>query len=331
MKTASRSALAIAFLLFAAIPAAIAEPAAEAVHHGILFLPLDFYPDHREQLGLDDGQVRRMEEIIHGMREHGEKLDRLIDERTRALHQAVAENPANTELAVRRFKEVLEAENEMKMLQFGTRMKLREVLRPEQYEKVRQLAAKHDQPRAREGGDLGKALEQVRLSIEKRHKGEPPREVAERLEHIEQAARHGRMQEAREQLGALLRDLEDKEPGRHEDAPLQKRMEKLERAIQETNDPEQRERLQNEMRELREARKTAAKTEHPAGRVGKDLDQQMRRIAEAAERADNPEVRERLQHALGKLREAAKQDNAEVIEDILRAVDRLLDEGNAKR
>ena len=63
---------------------------------------------------------------------------------------------------------------------------------------------------------------------------------------------------------------------------------------------------------------------------GEDLARQTRWISEFVEQSDNPELRERLQHALQKLREAAAAENSEVEGDILRSI-KLLIQSQSKK
>ncbi|MEQ1859208.1 MAG: periplasmic heavy metal sensor [Chthoniobacteraceae bacterium] len=274
------------------------EPSRAAVAHGIVFLPLDFYPKHREALGLSEEQVREMHGIAEGMRAPAEKIEAEIRERTKALHEAVGQNPVDREKVMHSFERVLQAENEMKMLQFRTRIAMRSQLTPEQYAKVAALV-KHGAKKesgARDGaseGGIHEPLQKVREQLRKRAGGgDLPRDVVEKLEQIEQMAKQGRVDEAREQLEGILRHLRD---------------------------------------ESSSARPPEGKRPDGAPQAGgEELKKRIHRIAEAAEQTDNAEVRERLQDAVRRLREAAESGNREVVDDIMRSVEPMLPE-RAKR
>ena len=300
-----------------------------SVAYGIAFLPLDFYPKHREQLGLSDDQVREMAQIVARMREPGERLQAEIQERAKMLQEAIAENPVNTEQAMERFQLVMQAETEMKSLQFRTRMALRKVLRPEQYDQVRELAVKSNM--GREAGPSDAMHEKLRLVREKISKyigGPLPQELVEKLERIEQLAKKGNMAEAEEHLDALLRSLKgDKESGA---ANIKEQIQKLEAAAKKTSDSAAQEQIEQQIRRLSEMQESGHADERARSERGGELERQMRRIAEAAERSDNPEVREKLQGALRKLNEAAEAGNPEVVGDILRAVSPLLEGRQAR-
>ena len=162
------------------------------------------------------------------------------------------------------------------------------------------------------------------------------------MEQIEQSAKQGRMGEAKGQLEAMLRQLRN-EPGSHQsadgkptgDAQAKEREQQM-RGIKEklahTDDPEQREQLQQQLRKLsavEERSRSSSKSESPksegqphAGREG--LEKRMREIGEAAKRTDNPELREQLQGALKGLREAAESGNHEAVEKIMRGIEPAL-------
>ena len=317
----------------------------------MMFLPLDFYPKHREALGLSDDQVREMQGIAQGMREPAEKIEAEMRERTKALHEAVQQNPVDREKVMHSFEKVLQAENQMKMLQFRTRIAMRGQLTPEQYSKAAALAKKEGV--ARGGGSAGELqakLQQVREELRKRTGGsELPREIVEKLERIEQAAKQGRVDEAREQLDAILRHLREESGSRppaqgkrpegasQPGGEVEQRMRMLAEKMEKTTDPEQREQLQQQMRKLRENQQRASagtdrkRPEGAAQADGAELKKRIHQIAEMAERTDNPEVRERLQGAVRGLREAAESGNREAIEKIMRSIEPVLRESGKPR
>ena len=71
------------------------EPAHVTVAHGIMFLPLNFYPKHREELGLSEDQIREMQHILESLRQPNEGLARELRERTQALQEVISENSVN--------------------------------------------------------------------------------------------------------------------------------------------------------------------------------------------------------------------------------------------
>ncbi len=309
-----------------------AEPSRATVAHGIIFLPLDFYLKNREALGLNEDQVREMDRIAEELRESGEKIE-------------VAQNPVDQDKVMGSFERLLQAENEMKMLQFRARIAMRKVLTPEQFEKVQGLAKKAVTSRGgAAGGDVREMFEQVRRGIGKRSGGgEPPRELVEKLEQVEQAVKHGRGEEAKRQLEGMLRHLREergsREPEKAKRAEgserkrdgIDQEMREIAEAIERTTDPEQRERLQKQMGKLRENQEPSRGASEarrpdegsaPAGAEG--LEKRMRAIGEVAKRTDNPELRERLEGALKRLREAKEAGNREAIDDIMHAIEPLL-------
>ena len=321
-------------------PTSAAEPASDSVFHGVLFLPLDFYPKHREALGLSDDQMRELQRIAGEMREPAEKIEAAMQERTKALHEAIAQNPVEPGKAMERFQQVLQAENEMKMLQFRTRIAMRSVLKPGQYEKVAALAKQENASReGGPGGELQRKFQQLREAIHQRvGGGEVPRELVEKLEQIEQMAKQGRVDEARAQIEAMLGHLrEDRGPRESAEgkraggAEMEQQMRKLHEQMERTSDPEQRERLQQQMHKMQEAQERsrggaeAKRPEAGAPRDGENaLEKHMQAIAEVAKRTDDPEKRERLEGALKGLHEALKAGNREAVEKILHAIEPVL-------
>jgi Spy/CpxP family protein refolding chaperone/ribosomal protein S20 len=326
-------------------PVMAEEPSRATVAYGVIFLPLDFYAKHREALGLSEDQMHELQRIAEGMREPAQKLEGLMHERTKAMHEAISQNPIDPEKAMDRFQEVLKAENEMKALQFRARIAMRKVLTSEQFSKVGSIVKK---AAAAQGGaasgEMREMFEQVRREIAKRSGGgAPPRELVEKLEQIEQAVKHGHEEEAKQQLKGILHQLREEhgsgEPAKAKRAEgserpgagIEQEMRKIAEAIEHTTDPEQRERLQKQMGKLRESQERARASsggkrpdEGAAGAEG--LEKRMREIAEAAKRTDNPERRERLQGALKALREATESGNREAIQDIMRAIEPVLRE-----
>lgn len=299
------------------------EPGHASVAHGIVLLPLDFYLDNAKGLGLSEEQQSEIQRILEGMREPGEKLAAEVNDRTLALHEAVAQNPVEIDKAVERFKAVIQAEDEMKMLQFQVRMKMRAVLTPEQFEKVKTGVAKAGQKGASSGNVVNK-LQQIREQINQHFKGEVPQELVSKLNQIEKTARQGHPEEAGEQLDAVLKYLTSgKDAGRD---GVKQQFRKLEEALKNTSDPAEREQIEQKMRKLRESVEGGKNSEEASNKGREELEKQMQRIAEMAEHTDNLEVREQLQAALGKLREAAASGNKEVVNDILAAVKKLIQE-----
>jgi hypothetical protein len=369
----------------AALPAAAQQPA--SIQHGVLILPPDFYHKHREAIGISEDQLREMQRIAEESSRPAKDMEAEMRKRTEALHEAIARHPANPDEAAQRLRQVLEVENQFKAMQLHAKLAMRNVLNAEQMEKLKHLVAKSREGRG-EGATAGLKEKFEQLKQEIKHRaggGEPPRELVERLEQIERAARDGHVQEAEQQVDAMLRQLRG-EGGKHpegarreggEHGEIQQQLHKLEEALKNTDDPEKRERIQQQMRKLREAqgagkhpegarrevgdrgdiqqqlhkleealkntddpekreriqqqmrklREAQGAGKHPEGarrEDGHELEQQIRRIAEAAERTDNPEVRERLQGAVAKLKEAAASGNHEVVADILGAIKPLL-------
>jgi hypothetical protein len=175
-----------------------------------VFLPFDFYPRHYEQLGLNEEQVRDMRRIEEGMREITRKLEGERAKRTKALQESMAQTPIDVEQAMERFQAVLNAENELKGIQFRTGIVMRNLLSREQLKKVQVLAAKEGASRGAGVREvINERLEQLRAEIQKRTGGEPSPEIIERIKQIDQAATEGRFGEAKNQLEQVLRDLRD--------------------------------------------------------------------------------------------------------------------------
>ena len=175
-----------------------------------VFLPFDFYPRHREDLGLNEEQVREMQRIADGMREAAQKLEGERAKRTKALQEAMDQKPIDVEKAMERFQAVLNAENELKVLQFRSGIAMRNALRPEQLAKLQLLATKDSAGRvAGARAVLNERVQQLRAEIHGRTGGEPPPELVEQIKQIEQATKDGRFSEAKGQLEQVLRRLRE--------------------------------------------------------------------------------------------------------------------------
>jgi len=174
-----------------------------------IFVPFDFYPRHREELGLNDEQVREMQRLSDQMRESALSLEGERRERTKALQDLMAQDSVDPKKAMELFQAVLQTENEIKALQFRNGIAMRNLLTPAQVAKLLPLAMKDKTAGiAATSGVLDEKLQQLRAEIRKRSTGgEPSREVVAKVEQIEQLARQGHVTEARTQIDEMLRDL----------------------------------------------------------------------------------------------------------------------------
>jgi hypothetical protein len=210
MKRRYLEALVIATLLMGGIAhqTSAGEGGRETTGQAAIFLPFDFYPRHREELGLNEEQVREMQRIADSTRESAQILEGERGKRTKALQETMSRNPVSVESAMERFQAVLEAENELKSLQFRSGIEMRNTLRPEQLKNLHALATKDGASRGvAMRADFSERLRQLRAEIHKLSGGEPSPEVVEQIKEIEQAARDGRFGQAKNQLEQLLRRL----------------------------------------------------------------------------------------------------------------------------
>src|SRR6266511_2239146 len=163
------------------------EAARDSAAQVPVFLPFDFYPRHREELGLNEEQVREMQRIADGMREAAKKSEAERARRTKALQEVVSRNPIDLEQAMESFQAVLNAENELKALQFRGGLTMRNALSPEQFGKLQSLAPKESASRRVEvRAEFHERLQQLKREVHQRLGGEPPREIMERIEQIEE-------------------------------------------------------------------------------------------------------------------------------------------------
>lgn len=223
----------------------------------LLAVPIEAYLKHREALALSEEQVREISRIADGLRAPGEQLRDRLQERTRALQEALAQPTVDADEAARRFQALLQVENEMKALQFRSRLQVRMMLQPGQFEKLRSLAAR--EPRA--GRDhpepLREKLNQARQEVRRRvGSGEPPRELVEKFEGIERLAKEGRVEEAGAQLDAIVQHLRGEGTQRGGQERMEKpdgHLRRIAEAAKRTEIPEQRQRLEQAAAKLHEA------------------------------------------------------------------------------
>lgn len=180
-----------------------------------IFVPFDFYPRHQKSLGLTEDQRRAMQRIAESVQLDAQKLEREREKRTHALQEAVGQSPVDVERAMASFRAVLEAENELKALQFRSGLAMRNALTPEQLGKVQALAAKDGADRV--GGaraELSRRVQQLRSEIAQRSGGKVSPQTLARIQRIEESTREGRFAEAKNELEAVLRQLRgEPEPG----------------------------------------------------------------------------------------------------------------------
>lgn len=274
---------AISCIALSTMPAVGQTPA--NVSHGIMFLPPDFYHDHREALGLSEEQLREMQQIADATHKESADLTKAVGERTQALHEVMAKHPADADLAATKLSELLVTESEVKTAQLRARLAIRNVLNAEQFMKLGQITktAMANQQQA-SSGKLKEMMEQVKKEIHQRTGGgEPPREIIEQLEQIEAAARNGNLATAEERLNQILKHLRSDGQG----APAERSMRRP---------PE------------------------PRGEAG--MEERVRRLSNV--QTDDPELREHIQGAMKRLQEAKEAGNQEAILDILNAIEAKL-------
>lgn len=178
-------------------------------------------------------------------------------------------------------------------------------------------------------------LRQLRGAVGGKESGQIDKgDIQQQLQKMEEALKNTINPEQRERIQQRMRELREAQGSGNgpegargqngEGGGIRQQIARMEEALKNTSDPEQRERIQRQMSKLREMQESGKGPEGAQRKGGEGLEQHLRRIAEAAERADNPEVRERLQAALGKLREAAASGNQEVVGNILKAIKPLL-------
>jgi Spy/CpxP family protein refolding chaperone len=292
-----------AFALFALAvagfsPAAGAEDRPrEAAARPPAFLPFDFYARHRDELGLTADQIRAMQRLADGMRDSARELEDNRRECTKALQVVTGRNPVNSDKAMERFRALLKAEDEMKALQFRNEIAMRNTLSPEQFGKLESLAAKEAASRGDSAlAKLQERLQQLKAELHKQTGGEPPREIVERIEQIELAAKNGRLGEAKDQLEQVLRRL-------HGEAPAA---------------------TTADIPRPSESKPTPAHAAEPERSLKEKIAPQIDAITEAAKSTDDPGLREQLQGALRGLRDAAASGNQEAADKILRSIEPAL-------
>jgi Spy/CpxP family protein refolding chaperone len=184
------------------------EPARESPAQAAVFVPFDFYPRHREELGLNEEQGREMQRIAEGMRETASKFEAERAGRTKALQEVMSQNPVDVQRAMDCFHAVLNAENELKALQFHGGLAMRNTLSPEQFGKLQSLATKESTSRRVEvRAEFHERIQQLKREVHQRLGGEPPPEIIERIKQIEELAKEGRLGDAKNQLEQVLRRL----------------------------------------------------------------------------------------------------------------------------
>lgn len=210
MKSSCVPALLLAIVAagLSAPPLFAGEPPRDPAAPKPVFVPFDFYPRHREELGLNDDQLREMQRLSDQMRESALTLEAERRERTKTLQDAMAQDSIDPKKAMELFEGVLKIENEIKALQFRNGIAMRNLLTPAQVARLLPLAIKDKKAGIASPEVLDEKLQQLRAEIRKRSAGgEPSREVVAKVEQIERAAREGHVTEARAQIDEMLRTL----------------------------------------------------------------------------------------------------------------------------
>src|SRR5436190_4852262 len=90
-----------------ASPVSAGEPPREPAVAKPSFVPFDFYPRHRDELGLSDEQLREMQRLADQMRDSTQSLEEQRRERTKVLQEAMAQDSIDPRKAMELFDAVL--------------------------------------------------------------------------------------------------------------------------------------------------------------------------------------------------------------------------------
>lgn len=318
MKTKLIPATLVCVLAGFTVAKATAEPTPVTVSHGIMFLPPDFYHDHREALGLNEDQLREMQRIADVTNKEVAGLKGDMEERTKALHEVMDKHPANAGVAAAKLRELLEVESVIKVEQLGARIAIRNVLNADQFAKLTQIV--RTATTGKEGGTSAKLkemFEQVKQEIRRRsERGEPPRELMEQLEQIEKSFHDGNLDGAERHLDRILRTLRGESGEHREQGARDEEAERRERSERTEKGPRGEGPGRGEEMERRE---------RPAhGERGGDASLEQRISRLEAVQTDDPDLREHLQQAMARLKEARTSGDDDVIADILNAIESKL-------
>jgi hypothetical protein len=178
---------------------------------GELFPP-DFLFAQREALGLSDTQMQDLQAIVQDVQPRFEALKGQLEERVKTLQEALHQPKPDMAMTETKLRSMLTQENEMKVLQIGLMLSLRNKLTPEQVAKARELRPKFAGTASNPADGLRERLqgkfEQLRTLIEARAAGGvPPEDIVTKARDIQQLVQSGKPLEAERALDALLASL----------------------------------------------------------------------------------------------------------------------------
>jgi Spy/CpxP family protein refolding chaperone len=190
-----------------------APPSARALNpiEAQLFPP-DFLFAQRETLGLSEAQLQDLQALVQDVQPKFEALKGQMEERSKAVVEAIQQPKPDVAKVQEKLRAMLTQENEMKVLQIGLMLNLRNKLTSEQLAKALELRprgfAQNTNPAEGLAERLQAKFQKLRAAVEARAAGgEPPVELVEKARAIQQLVQNNKPLEAEQQLDALLATL----------------------------------------------------------------------------------------------------------------------------
>jgi len=181
--------------------------------------PPEFLAAQHEALGLSEAQIKTLQAVVGevGPQFDGEKSK--LEGQMAALEAELKKEKIDGGAVEEKLRAMLQKETEMKMLQFHTLIKLREMLTPEQVAKARQLrqqapakgGAASVVPRDPKDGLIERLqgkFKQLKIALDTRaFGGESPDKLAAEIAELTRLAREGEPLEAERRIDALIERL----------------------------------------------------------------------------------------------------------------------------
>ena len=213
MRTTALTKLAALGLVFALNLAGLnaqSEPSRDPLQD--IFIPPELILQHQADLGLSEQQKKAIRSRLEKLRPELEEKQQALQQQVQSLQQLLRDTKLEQSKLTTQFRAMLERENEMKQLQFGLMLLIRETLSSEQRAKAEKL--KQDWPQARQQLEkrLRSKAEKIQMGIQDlAESGADPSEiVAIMQQQVQPLMNEGNVVEAEAAMDDALKLLAEK-------------------------------------------------------------------------------------------------------------------------
>jgi Spy/CpxP family protein refolding chaperone len=177
-----------------------------------IFIPPELVLQHRVDLGLTDQQKQAILSRLDKLRPELEKGQQALQQKVQSMQQLLQDAKLEHPKLVEQFQTILEQENQMKQLQFGMMLLIRETLSPEQRAKAHKLKQNWPQERQDLERRLRSKVEKIEAGMQDLvASGVDPSEIATIMQQqVQPLMNEGNLLEAEAAMDSALKLIQEK-------------------------------------------------------------------------------------------------------------------------